>query len=248
MKRVLAAVMAILLLVVVNSISIAQVLETDGESRATYRVKKLKKPLIIDANWNKSQWRSIKSVEVNNFIREKPEFKPDVKAKMMYNSENLYVIFKVEDKFVRSVTTQINGPVWKDSAVEFFFSPNISNASYFNLEVNCGGTALLGYNTTPRVKPELQDIEAIEIAHSLPAVVDPEIKDAVTWTIEYRIPLAMLRKYSAVTEPKKGVKWRANFYKIAEINSNPHHASWSPILHPKPTFHLPQYFGEIEFR
>lgn len=238
----------ILLLVFINSDSFAQISEAGENQRKVYRVKKLNKKLEIDANWNKPQWKSVQALEVNNFIRENPEFKPDVKAKMMYNSENLYVIFKVEDKFVRSITTQINGPVWKDSAVEFFFSPNTSNASYFNLEVNCGGTALLGYNTTPKVKPALEDIRAIEIAHSMPAVVDPEIKDAVTWTIEYRIPISMLRKYTAVTEPKKGVKWRANFYKIAEINSNPHHASWSPILHPKPTFHLPQYFGEIEFR
>jgi hypothetical protein len=246
--RVTGYVSCMLLLMIVTTTSIAQMLETGEKVGAAYQVKRLNKPLKIDAKWNKSQWRSAKALEVKSFIRENPEFKPDVKAKMMYDSDNLYVIFKVEDKYVRSITTQINGPVWKDSAVEFFFSPNIASASYFNLEVNCGGTPLLGYNTTPRAKPAVEDIKQIEIAHSMPEVVDPEIKSPVTWTVEYRIPLAMLRKYTSVTEPKKGVKWRANFYKIAENNSNAHHASWSPILHPKPTFHLPQYFGEIEFK
>ena len=200
----------------------------------------------IDADWNKAEWNNIKALNVRNFIREDPKFRPKVQAKMAYDQDNIYVIFRVKDRYVRSVTTAINGPVWKDSAVEFFFSPDTAApATFFNLEMNCGGTPLLGYR--PR-KPEVEDIKKIEIAHSLPEVVDPEITRPVTWTVEYRIPLDMLAKYSNLTRPAKGISWRANFYKIAENNSNPHHATWSVISHPKPTFHLPQYFGTLNFR
>lgn len=222
-----------------------------AESPPVYNIKRLKHAIKIDGNWDKPEWKKVKSIEIKNFIRNNPEFHPFVQAKMMYDSKNVYVIFRVQDRNVRSITTEINGPVWKDSAVEFFFSPNTEfPLNFFNLEVNCGGTPLLEYNPNPRIgpKPVPEDIKKIEIGHSLPKIVDPEISGPLTWTVEYRIPLDMLENYSKISRPKKGVIWKANFYKIAEITSNPHYASWSPITHPKPQFHLPQYFGTLKFQ
>lgn len=236
-------------LFIINN-TIAQSVNSDSTSAiSVYKIKKLKKSIQIDGDWDKRAWHSCKAIEIKNPLINKAQFTPAVQAKMMYDNENIYVIFRVKDRYVRSVTKEINGPVWKDSAVEFFFSPNTSlPESYFNLEVNSGGTPLLGYNTKPRVKPQIDDIKLIEIAHSLPQVVDPEITEPVTWTVEYRIPLSMLEKYSNVTRPKKGVTWRANFYKIAEITSNPHYLTWSPIDQGKTSFHLPQFFGLLKFQ
>jgi hypothetical protein len=152
----------------------------------------------------------------------------------------------VQDRYVRIITKDIGGQVWKDSAVEFFFSPDASMPlNYFNLEMNAGGTPLLGNRAK---KPVVEDIKQIEIAHSLPQIVDPEITEPVTWTLEYRIPLAMVEKYANVTRPKKGVEWRANFYKIAEITSNPHYITWSVLPNDRPNFHRPQYFGILKFQ
>jgi hypothetical protein len=212
-----------------------------------YRIDRVRQSMIIDARWDKAAWKDINPVVVGNFIRGVPPFQPFVQVKMAYDEDNLYVIFQVRDRYVRCVTNELNGPVWHDSAVEFFFSPDSSRPeNYFNLEVNCGGTALLGAHTGSH-KPTVEDIRQIEVAHSLPSIVDPEIKDSVTWTLEYRIPLAMLAKYSSITYPKPGVTWRANFCKIAENNTNPHHMTWAAIDDPKPTFHMPQYFGKLVF-
>ena len=52
----------------------------------------------IDANWNKAQWKKIKLLVINNFIRELPAFKLEVRAKMQYDDANLYVIFQVKDR------------------------------------------------------------------------------------------------------------------------------------------------------
>lgn len=210
-----------------------------------YYVKKLSSSLAVDAQWNKKAWRKVKPALVANFIREVPAFRPLTEVKMQYDDNNLYVIFRVHDRYVRCITNTINGPVWKDAAVELFFCPDSSwPGEYFNLEINCGGTPLLGYKSG---KPTEEDIKKIVIAHSLPQIVDPEIKDPVVWTIEYKIPLEMLEHYSSITRPQKGVKWKANFTKIAENNSNPHHMTWSPITAPKPNFHMPQFFGTLVF-
>jgi len=217
-----------------------------GAKAPTYTIKHQRMPIVIDGNWNKKQWRRIKAVEVTDFIREIPNFRPRTEVKMSYDTANIYVIFRVHDRYVRCITKEPDGPVWKDAAVELFFCPDTTQPDqYFNLEINCGGTALLGYRSN---KPDKEDISTIEIAHSLPQIVDPEIKEPVVWTLEYRLPLKTLSKYCHITRPQKGVTWKVNFCKIAENNSNPHYMTWSPIDAPNPSFHMPQFFGSVVFK
>jgi len=217
-----------------------------GDRPPVYEVKRSGSPIPIDARWDKKAWKKANTAVISNFIREVPVFRPVTEVKMRYDAENIYVIFRVHDRYVRCVTNKINGPVWKDAAVELFFCPDTSKPNqYFNLEINCGGTALLGFRAN---KPTEEDIRSIVIAHSLPEIVDPEITDPVVWTLEYKLPLAMLEKYADITRPAKGVRWKANFCKIAENNSNPHHMTWSPINAPKPNFHMPQFFGTLIFQ
>jgi len=247
MKKLLTSACLIALLLVIYSYSTGRKMKNE----AVYKVAKLTQPMKIDGNWDKPQWRNVPALEIVNYMGTIPKFRPDVKAKMIYDENNLYVIFQVHDKFVRCLTKDINGPVWEDSCCEFFFAPDsVSPEKYFNLEMNCGGTPLLFYNLVPRKESkrlDIEDIKKIEIAHSLPQIIDPEMSDQVDWTLEYRIPIAMLKKYASVTHPRKGVEWRANFYKIAENNSNPHYITWSVIENDKPDFHKPNFFGTLRF-
>jgi hypothetical protein len=216
-----------------------------------YKVSRLNGSVTVDGRWDKPQWKNIRPIEIARVMGAKPGFLPVVHAKMVYDDHNLYVIFQVQDRFVRCMTKEINGPVWEDACVEFFFSPDTREPEfYFNLEINCGGTPLMHYNTVPRkvsVHLDSEDIRNIEIAHSLPQIIDPEMTEPLTWTLEYRIPLTLLEKYAPVTRPEKGVQWKANFYKIAENNSNPHYLTWSPVENSIPDFHLPAFFGTISF-
>lgn len=223
-----------------------------AQEASIYRVQKLKKSIVIDANWNKSQWKKMKPIEIKHYMGNVSPFKPEVQSKMMYDDKNVFIIFQVKDRFVKSVTTEYNGPVSTDSCVEFFFSPDSEfPLRYFNLEVNAGGTPLMFYITKPmseRKTLTTDELKLIEIAHSLPAMVDPEITEPVTWTIEYRLPISLLSKYSNVTQPAKGVIWKANFYKTGSKTSNPNYLTWSFVDNPRPNFHLPQFFGTLIFQ
>jgi len=221
------------------------------ENESVYKVARLNEPMKIDAKWDKPQWKNVAPIEINNFMGTIPAFKPEAQAKMMYDDNYLYLIFHVKDRYVRCITNEINGPVWEDGAVEFFFAPDTEKPLlYFNLETNCGGTPLMHFNLVPRKESKrlsTDDIKLIEMAHTLPQIIDPEMKDPVTWTLEYRIPIAMLEKYFTITRPSKGVVWRANFYKIAENSSNPHYITWSLVEIEKPDFHRPEFFGKLIF-
>jgi hypothetical protein len=223
-----------------------------GHEFQEYQVHRLKGTPTLDARWDKPQWRSVKAIEIKNPMGGAPEHFPRVRAKLLYDDVYIYVIFRVEDRYVRAVAKQHQGEVWKDSCVEFFFTPGEDvSLGYLNLEVNCGGTALFHFQKAPRtdLRPvEAADLEQVEIAHSMPKIVDPEIAKPVTWTIEYRIPFAVIARYCRVDKPAPGVVWRANFYKIADDTSHPHWLTWSVVDKPKPDFHQPAYFGVLRFR
>ena len=219
------------------------------ENNPYYNVRKLTQEISIDGNWNKPQWQECNSLIIDNYLGPIPRFLPAVQAKMMYSEENLYVIFQVKDYAVRCITKEINGPVWEDACVEFFFSPDKdSPLKYYNLEVNCGGTPLMHFNNSSKLVLDKEIIKKIEIAHSLPQISDPEIKNELFWTIEYRIPISILRINSEITKPEKGVIWQANFYNCSENNSNPHWITWSVIKNGKLDFHQPEFFGELIFQ
>ena len=92
------------------------------------------------------------------------------------------------------------------------------------------------------------DYDKMTIAHSLPKTIDPEIKEPVTWTVEYRLPFEIVKKHCpTLVPPESGTVWRANFYKCADASSHPHWLTWSPVDFPEPKFHLPEFFGVLKF-
>jgi len=180
-----------------------------------------------------------------------PEHFPKVLFKVAYDDEALYIIWQVHDQYVVAVAQEYQGSVYKDSCVEFFFTPDEDvSDGYFNLEMNCGGTALFNFQPKPWTDQQQiakSDFDKITIAHSLPRIVHPEITDTLTWTLEYRIPFSIIEKYAPTVRPAPGVVWRANFYKCADNSSHPHWLTWSPVEYSRPNFHLPEYFGRMEF-
>jgi len=217
-----------------------------------YEVKRTDEPIPIDADWDKPAWRDIAPLELTYYMGDKPEHMPRTQARLAYNAQAIYVIFRVEDRYVRAVAADHQGPVCLDSCVEFFFTPGTdTSAGYFNLEMNCGGTMLFHFQVIPRkgVPISAADLERIEVAHKMLKIVDPEVADPTTWTVEYRLPVDMLEKhYGATKKPAPGVTWRANFYKCADKTSHPHWLTWSFVDKPRPDFHVPAFFGTLEFR
>ena len=121
MKKVSGLFLSAILLFSVFSFSVYE--KADLKEPAVYTVKKLKRPMKIDADWNKREWKKVKELSITNHMGKLPAFEPVTKAKMMYDDENIYLIFRVEDRFIRLQTAQFNGKVFEDACVEFFFSP-----------------------------------------------------------------------------------------------------------------------------
>ena len=81
-------------------------------------------------------------------------------------SKSLFVIFKVDDQFVRATAKENQDSVCVDSCVEFFFSPDSdSKNGYFNLEMNCGGTYLFNFQKVPRGEAVQINVDNMKIYH-----------------------------------------------------------------------------------
>jgi hypothetical protein len=216
-----------------------------------YKVKRVNDKIEINGDWNKDVWNQTTSLEIANDNKWEMNYKPKTEVNLLYDDSFIYLIYRIEDQFVKCVTDKINGPVWRDGCVEFFFSPNVKEPDkYFNLEINCGGTALMSYKKIPKVEKisvSEDDIKQIKIFSSMPGIIEKEITEPVTWVLELALPIKILQNYSDISLPRTGIKWKANFYKCAENNSHPHWLSWTEINSDKPNYHQPLFFGEIEF-
>ena len=216
-----------------------------------YVVKRSNESFQPNGKWDSEFWQNAQSVELKNYMGQKPEHFPKVLAKLLYDEKFIYVIFHVNDRFVRATTEKYNDSVCCDSCAEFFFTPGSDiTAGYFNIETNCIGTMLI-YQQTKLGEDSVfvapSDAGQIKKTTSLNGLIVEEITEPVDWTLEYAVPIDMLAKYMQVEKPSPGTIWRANFYKCADRTSHPHWLTWSPVELPAPNFHQPKFFGTLEF-
>jgi hypothetical protein len=216
-----------------------------------YLVRKATSEPVLNGCWGKSFWKGCDVLVLENYMGERPDHFPVTQARLLYDETCLYVIFRVEDRYIRAVSQKFGDAVYCDSCAEFFFTPGKDiEAGYFNIEMNCGGVMLMNHQSGRDENCRcisLEDAGKIQVFHSLPKIIDPEMTEPTTWTLEYRLPIGILGAYAVVERPDSGVVWRANFYKCGDETSHPHWLTWAPIDLPKPDFHQQGFFGTLEF-
>jgi hypothetical protein len=171
---------------------------------------------------------------------------PEVSVQIAFNEDELFLQYKVNEQSVKGEITQSNGRVWTDSCVECFLSPE-GNDEYYNLEMNCIGTTLLGFRKKGEVaihasEEQIADIRRISTLGEFPF---RERKGQTDWQITIAIPWNVFFRHEL--KPVSGKKMRGNFYKCGDGLSVPHFVSWTKIEAEKPAFHLPEFFGGLEF-
>lgn len=173
-------------------------------------------------------------------------YRPEVTVQIAYNENELFLQYHVNEQSLKAAITKSNGRVWTDSCVEFFLSPE-GNDDYYNLEMNCIGTALLGFRKKGEgaIHATDEQISTIRRISSLGDLPFPEKKKLTEWTITIAVPWEVFFKHNL--KPVSGRKMRGNFYKCGDELSVPHFVSWTKIKTEKPSFHEPAFFGGLEF-
>lgn len=188
----------------------------------------------------------VKPLKLETVNWEKYSYRPDVSCQIAYNETELFLQYQVNEQSVKAEVTKNNGRVWTDSCVEFFLSPE-RNSEYYNLEMNCIGTALLGFrkNGEDAVHATEEQIATIRRISSLGSSPFAERKQPTKWQITLAIPWKVFFKHEL--SQVMGKKMRGNFYKCGDELNVPHFISWTKINTPNPSFHVPEFFGGLEF-
>lgn len=201
-------------------------------------------------------WSGVPALELDCPLPTDSGHQPRTRFQGIYNEDALVGLFSVADRYVRSVCTEYQDQVSRDSCVEFFFRPVTPSgpaSGYFNFEFNMGGVLLVYYiRNHERVngfkdysKLTSEECAQVVVEASRPGVTDPEITDPVDWQLAFRIPRHVLEIYAGPLGVIQGSTWSANFYKCASDTSHPHWISWQPLS--AKNFHLPEHFGPIHF-
>lgn len=173
-------------------------------------------------------------------------YKPAVAFRMAYTDEALLLHFRVSEESVRSLAGKDNGPVWEDSCVEFFSIP-ADDGVYYNMECNCTGRLLVGGGAGRKGRQHASQevLDKVDRWSSLGTGDLEERKAPEMWEVALVIPFSTYFLHQLTSMDGRTV--RANFYKCGDKLATPHFLSWNPITWEKPNFHLPDFFGQLQF-
>ncbi len=178
---------------------------------------------------------------------EEYQYKPDVKFRIAYSTEEIYLQFMVEESYIRAFYTKDEGSApYKDSCVEFFIIPG-SDSLYYNLELNCIGVGTFakgaGRKDRNRFDPGVTSL--IRRSSSLGSSGFDTKEGDFKWSIVIAIPIELFNLSSDESLPGRVVK--ANFYKCGDDLPLRHYLTWNPVKTEMPDFHRPEFFGDLKF-
>ncbi|HWJ90727.1 MAG TPA: carbohydrate-binding family 9-like protein [Flavisolibacter sp.] len=172
-------------------------------------------------------------------------YKPQVSFSIAHNEDAILLKYYVKENSVRICCQTNNGPVHQDSCVEFFISFN-NDAGYYNLEFNSIGVCLaaFGKSRSDRKLLPKDSIGRIRSLAQIESVTEDEEKQ-VCWQLTLMIPMNVFIYHHIFHLRDR--KCKVNFYKCGDELPQPHFLSWKPVEADSPDFHLPEYFGKMQF-
>lgn len=180
-----------------------------------------------------------------NWAGEYP-YSPKASFKIFHDGAHVYIKFDVVENDIHTLVTTDFGEVWTDPCVEFFVSPH-GNSDYYNFECTCIGKMLLAWHPADARKENapLELLDTIKRIPSLGGDNFPLRPGENSWSLIEIIPATAL--FRSNINSWSGARMRANFYKCGDNLPTPHFLSWNAIEWPQPSFHRPEFFGELVF-
>lgn len=165
--------------------------------------------------------------------------------KVLYSDSGIYCLYRCEDRKITATLTTDFSDLYNEDVVEAFFRPDDSIPLYFEYELSPLGHEL------PLLVPNIKgnflgwlpfhyqgDRKTRHAAH-----ITRNGGSVVYWTAEFFIPYSLLKPMTPMP-PVKGMRWRANFYRIDYDEGV---ATWQWRLVRDEIFHDYERFGTILF-
>lgn len=174
-------------------------------------------------------------IDTLNWVEQYP-VAPRTTFTIAHTNEMLYVRCEVKGEVPLATKTNDLELVNEDACVEIFIG-DADNTHYWNFEFNPAGVCNASHRKERKV-----DVVRLNAEQLASIQRYGQQLCAAHWTLLVGIPLALI-DLDLTRERAR----RANLYKCGDKTPMKHYASWNPIQAPAPAFHLPEFFGEIQF-
>ncbi|MEA1996791.1 MAG: carbohydrate-binding family 9-like protein [Gemmatimonadota bacterium] len=221
-----------------------------------YQVNRAGSPVTIDGRLDDPAWRNAPAVELVDCVTgNKPRY--PTTARMLYDSEWLYVGFHCRDPDIWGTMTGHDEPIYNEEVVEIFIDPAGSLCAYYELEVsplNTSFDALILNNAVTCGSEgrgdKFQGFTAWDPAgfkHAVHLEGELNAHDGMAryWECEMALRFDELFLGGNIP-PRPGDQWRVNLYRIDIQGDRVEESAFSPTG--LADFHVPARFGKIVFR
>ena len=193
------------------------------------------------AEFDDPEWATAQSIPITRrWSGENAPPSQHTEARLIWTSQALCVRFdgRQSEALVVSAQPQVETKtigLWDRDVCEIFVAPDAQRpARYFEFEAAPTGEWVdLAINLTPEgreTEPEFHS--GMTTAARL---VDEQL------TIMMRIPWS-----DSLPQPQPGDKWRVNLFRCVG-KGDERYLAWQPTYTPSPNFHVPEFFGWLEF-
>ncbi len=188
------------------------------------------------------QWQTSRAVLIDTYWSgEKAPGSRHFVARMLWTRRSLYVKFDAtqQEPLVVSLTPKLDSKamgLWGRDVCELFIAPNRElPEKYFEFEVAPNGEWLdLAIDMTTGTKVTDWDFASGMLAAA-------RVNEGSV-TMAFKVDFKALDKI-----PRSGEIWLGNFFRAIGRDDERGFLAWRPTMTPKPDFHIPARFGEIEF-
>ncbi|PKV62918.1 cellulose/xylan binding protein with CBM9 domain [Pontibacter ramchanderi] len=163
---------------------------------------------------------------------------------MAHNNACIFLKYYVTEQAIQAKYRNTNDPVYKDTCVELFIAFE-GETAYYNLEFNCLGTCLAEFGSDRQTRRLLPAETIAKIRRMASLRAGHENAPLKTWQLTLVIPTDVFSEHALAK--LEATQVRANFYKCGDELPIPHYMTWTAVEAPAPDFHLPEYFGRINF-
>ena len=227
------------------------VLNVDSENGdpPRYSIHRAASPIVVDGRADEADWRAAPDVGNFRFAWWTQGKREQTQAKLLWDDQSLYVLFKCQDAHVWGEHTRRDSPVYRDDCVELFTAPNPARPhDYFNFEMNVR-RAMLDQHHPKGAGVDVErewNSEGVRIAVTVDGTLNDDGDTDRGWILEAAIPLTNFSSVARHTPPRPGDVWHLNLNRLGG-KTNPQFSQWSPSKTEKPQFHAPDDFGRVVF-
>jgi hypothetical protein len=187
----------------------------------SYVASRTAQPLKVDGHLDEPAWQGAAwtedFVDIEGPAKPAPRYR--TRAKMLWDSANLYIAAELTEPDVWGTITERDAVIFRDNDFEVFIDPDGDTHQYYELEVNALGTAWDLFLPKPyRDNGHALngwDIRGLQVGAQVQGTLNRPGDVDHGWTVELALPWAALGEAANTpAPPRAGDQWRINFSRV----------------------------------